>query len=167
MADRIFLSNDSTVSAFSGTFPDEEVFGFSLANESSALTGSATLVPLAGGIAKANGKITDFWIGVVAPAVSASGFISANISATVNINSATCLSTNPAILGPASSAGAAVRKATNAGGGTSAVVNTASAAFSAGDMISINYNLQSSGSAAAGAAGTGFYAAVKVRYSAT
>jgi hypothetical protein len=52
-------------------------------------------------------------------------------------------------------------------GGTSAVVNQASAFASAGNMISIDYNLRSVGSAAAGAAGTGFYVGVVVRYETT
>jgi hypothetical protein len=162
MADRLFLSNDSTVSG-GGIESDEEVLFFSFANESSALTGSAINVPL--GIAKANGRIADVFIGVVAPAVSASGFVSGTVDATVKINSATALSTNPAIT-MAGSAGAATRKSTIAGGGTSAVVNVASANFSAGDAISIDWNARSVGSAAAGAAGTGLYLGVKLRYAA-
>ncbi len=173
MADRKILSNDTVTAPLKqGLVADEEVFTFSLANESSALTGSATLVPLT--IAKQNGRITDFVIGVVAPAVSASGFVSANVSATVNINSAACLSTVPVIYGPVTSAGAATRKVTNAVSASaagnpapvSAVVNQASANFSTGDMISLDYNLLSVGSAAAGTAGKGFYAMVRVRYAA-
>ncbi len=173
MADRLFLSNDGLTSAqIPGYDFHEEIRFFSLANESSALASSATLVPVF--LADKPGRIVDFWIGVVTPAVSASGFVSGNVSATVNINSAAALSTPPAIIGPVGSAGAAGRQTTNttftsAAGKpspVSAVVNPLSANFSAGDMISINYNLQSAGSAAATAAGTGFYAAVKLRYAA-
>lgn len=173
MADRKLLSNDTvTAPAKQGIAYNEEVFTFNLANESSALTGSATLVPLT--IAKQNGRIVDFVIGVVAPAVSASGFVSADVSATVNINPAPCLSTVPVIKGPVTSAGAATRKITNAVSTSaagnpapvSAVVNAASAAFSTGDMISLDYHLTSVGSAAAGTAGKGFYAQVRLRYAA-
>ena len=163
MANRLLLSNDSTVSG-GGIQPDEEVLFFSWAGESSAHgTLSATLVPL--GVAKANGVISDVFIGVVLPAVSASGFVSGTTEAQVNINSAAVCSTVP-LINMAGSAGQAVRKSTNAGGGTSAVVNVASATFSAGDQISIDYNSRSVGSAAAGAAGKGFFAAVVVRYAA-
>lgn len=163
MPNRLLLSNDSTVSG-GGIQPDEEVLFFTWANETSAHgTLSATLVPV--GIAKANGVISDVFVGVVLPAVSASGFVSGTVDATVNINSAAVLSTAASIL-MAGSAGAAVRKASNNGGGVSAVVNTASAAFSAGDQISIDYNSRSVGSAAAGAAGKGLYVGVTVRYAA-
>ena len=163
MANRLLLSNDSTVSG-GGIQPDEEVLFFMWANESSAHgTLSATLVPV--GIAKANGVISDVYIGVVLPAVSASGFVSGTTEAQVNINSAAVLSTLAAI-NMAGSAGAAVRKATNSGGGVSAIITTASAVFSAGDQISLNYDSRSVGSAAAGAAGKGLYAAVTVRYAA-
>lgn len=159
---RVFLSNDSTITTGGIEF-DEELLFFNFANETSALTGSATLVPL--GAAKAPGVIADAWISVVTPATSASGFVSGTVDIQVNINSAAVLSTQPAIV-MAGSAGQATRKSTIAGGGTSAVVNTASAAFSAGDAISINWNARSVGSAAAGAAGTGLYATVRLRYSA-
>ena len=171
MASRVFLSNDSTISG-GGVQTDEEIFFFSFANESSALGGanaSATLVPVA--IAKAPGVISDVFVGVVLPPVSASGFVSGTVDAGVRINSAAVLSTNPAIA-MAGSAGQAVRVATNtppnAASGliTSAVVNVASAAFSTGDQISIDWNTRSVGSAAAGAAGKGLYLGVVVRYNA-
>ena len=162
MPDRIFLSNDSTITG-GGIEADEEVFFFSFANESSAHTGSAINVPLAN--AKANGRIVDVWIATVAQAVSASGFVSGTVDATAKINSATVLSTNPAIA-MVGSAGAVARKTTLTGGGTSAVVNVASANFSAGDAITIDWNARSVGSAAAGAAGTGLTVGVKVRYAA-
>ena len=166
MADRKFLSNDSTVSG-GGIQEDEEVLFYSWANESSAhgagAACSATLVPL--GIAKANGVISNVYIGVVLPAVSASGFVSGTVDANVNINSAAVCATGPSIL-MAGSAGAAVRKNTLSGGGVSAVLTAASAVFSAGDQISLDFNSRSVGSAAAGAAGKGFYAAVTLRYAA-
>ena len=154
-----FLSQDAV-----GFGYEEDSFFISLANESSALTGSATQVPA--GIMKKNGRIANVFIGVGTPAVSASGFVSGTVDAQVKINSAAVLSTLPAIT-MVGSAGAAGRRATNAGGGTSAVVNQASAFASAGNMISIDYNLRSVGSAAATAAGTGFYVGVVVRYETT
>lgn len=169
MANRLFLSNDSTVSG-GGIQPDEEIFTFSFANESSVAVHSAqTLLPV--GIAKAAGVISDVFVGVVLPAVSASGFVSGTVGVQANINSAAVCSTS-AKINMAGSAGQAVRVATNmpsnaaSGLVTSAVINTASAAFSAGDMISINLDTFSVGSAAAGAAGKGLYAGVVVRYNA-
>ncbi len=162
MALRAFLSNDSTVSG-GGIEYDEEILFFNTANESSAHGASASLVPV--GIAKANGTIADVFVGVVLPAVSASGFVSGTTQADVRINSATVCSTLPSIP-MAGSAGAATRKSTNAGGGVSAVVNVASATFSAGDQLSVDWNAVSVGSAAAGAAGKGVYVGVKLRYAA-
>jgi hypothetical protein len=153
-----FLSQDAVGYTF-----DEEVFYFALANESSALTGSATLVPL--GIAKKAGRIADVFIGVGTPAVSASGFVSGTVDVQARVNSAAVMSTLPSIV-MAGSAGAAGRKATNNGGGVSGVVNQASAAVAKGGMISIDYNARSVGSAAAGSAGTGLYVGVVVRYEA-
>ncbi len=161
---RLFLSNDSTISG-GGIEHNEELFTFNpFLSETSALTGSATLVPLV--VAKAPGVIADVWIGTVNQSVSASGFVSGTVDAQVNINSAAVLSTLPSIGGVLGSAGQSTRKNTNTGGGVSAVVNAASAAFSAGDQISINYNARSVGSAAAGAAGSGLYITVKLRYKA-
>jgi hypothetical protein len=159
---RQILSNDSTISGGGVEF-DDEIFTFNFANETSALTGSATLVPIVN--AKAPGVIADVWIGTVAQAVSASGFVSGTVDAQVNINSAAVLSTLPAI-NMVGSAGQVVRKTTLTGGGVSAVVNLASASFSAGDAISLNWNARSVGSAAAGAAGAGLYVSVRLRYKA-
>lgn len=166
MADRIFLTNDSV----SGTSPtgynfDEEVLQYSFISETSVHGNSGTGFTL--GAAPKNGRIVDVYIGVVRPAVSASGFVSADITATVKINNSTAVcSVNPSIVGPVGSAGLAVRKFTNTGGGVSAVVNAASASFSAGDTITFDYDAKSVGSAAAGQTGTGFYIGVKVRYAA-
>lgn len=167
MADRIFLSNDATSSAQSGTENDEEVFILNpVVNETSALANTTvTLAQLT--TAKKNGRVVEFWIGTaVGPAVSASGFVSGSLSANLRINSVSCLSTLPAIVGPATSAGAAGRKTTNAGGGVSGVVNAASGVFSAGDQFAVDYVWQSAGSAAAGAAAAGFYVGMTVRYAA-
>ncbi len=161
VTDRQFLSNDADSAGY-----DEHYQTFGFANESSAHTGSATLIPLLGPVDK-HGRILEVVLGVARPALSASGFVSGTVEADVNINSATCLSTKPSIAMVATSA-LAVRRATNvsAAGGTAAVVNLASAKFSAGDQISISYNARSVGSAAAGAAGIGFYVRVKYRYGA-
>lgn len=163
MAERKFLSNDSTASG-GGIEYDESVFPFNAASESSVFANDAlTLIPLT--IAKANGRIVDVVVGVVLPPVSASGFVSGTVLADARINSALVCSTQPSIT-MAGSAGQAVRKSTLAGGGVSAVVNAASAVFSAGDTISFDRSTLSVGSAAAGAAGKGFYGYVKVRYDA-
>lgn len=151
-----FLSQDAA-----GFTYDEEIVMFAFANESSALTGSATLVPAK--LTARAGRVVGAFIGVATPATSASGFVSGTVDAGVRINSAAVLSTNPSIV-MAGSAGQAVRKSTNASGGTSAVVNAASAAFVAGAQISIDWNARSVGSAAAGAAGTGLYVGVVLRY---
>lgn len=162
MPSRIFLSNDGLPGVGGVTF-DEEYFQFGQASETSALAGSASLVPLF--IAKQNGVIADVVVGVALPGVSASGWVSGTVDATVRINSAAVCSTNPAI-NMAGSAGQATRKSTNSGGGVSAVVNVASAAFSAGDQISVDWNARSVGSAAATAAGQGFTGGVIIRYAA-
>ena len=171
MADRLYLSNDANTSAqIAGYNYHETTHVWAFANESSALAQSATLVPVF--IAPENGRIIDFYIGVVAPAVSAANFTGAVVSADVRINSVAVCSTQPLINGPVGSTSFATRKTTNttftsAAGNpspVSAVLNVNSATFSAGDMISIDYNATSAGGAAAGTAGKGFYAAVKVRY---
>lgn len=164
MADRIYLSNDT---AQGGIFYDEDVFFFNaLANETSAHGASAATVQVAGPM-KANGKIYDFVIGVVNPALSASGFVSGSVSAQVRINSASVCTTVPSIV-VATVSGAVTRKATNqnVSGVTPAVLGATAALFSAGDMISIDYQAQSGGSAAAGAAGKGLYGMIRVRYNA-
>lgn len=163
MPDNIFLSNDTV-----GYNANEETFVYNFASETSVLNGSATLIPV--GIAKANGRVSKVVLGVVRPVLSATGFVSGTTDLDVLINSATCMSTLPAI-GMAAASANAVRTATNKPGVNSAavvsgVVNAASANFSAGDQIAINYNARSVGSAAVGATGVGLYAAVTVRYAA-
>ncbi len=172
MASRLLLSNDAnTAPQGQGiVYDDDNIYIPLLANEASAHgAAAATLVYAAGPMPQA-GKVVDFQIGVTKIAVSASGFISANVSANLRINSVSCLSTLPAIVGPAASAGLAVAIATNnfsaANSAVSGVVNGASAAFAKGDRISIDWVAGSAGSAAAGAAGTGAWAKLTVRYDA-
>lgn len=165
MADRFIATND----ALKSYDFDEEVFQFGLANATSANTGSAQHVIAF--VAKRPGRIADFFVRAV-PAVSASGFTGANISANVRVNSVSALSTLPAI-GMAGSNSAGTVKATNLGGTSaagnpgpvSAVINSASANFSAGDIVTIDYTLESTGAGAAGTAGTGFAGTIVVRYS--
>lgn len=169
MSQRIFLSNDTATSSpnIAGYQYDEETFQISV-NETS-VHGGANFSAITQGmfIAKANGTVVDVFLGVVNPALSASGFVSGTVNGTVRINSVDVCSTDPKIDMVATSAGV-VRAATNKGstGATSAVVNAASAAFSTGDQICYEYNTRSVGSAAAGAAGKGLYLGVVVRYSA-
>lgn len=166
MADRVLLSNDTVTGGnggINGLAYDDQLFRFGLDNETSVHGVSAATVAVF--VAPQNGKIVDFFIGTVKQGVSASGWVSGTVTADVRINSVTALTTSPAIP-MAGSAGAVARKATNAGGGTSAVVDTAANTFSAGDQICIDYNLRSVGSAAATAAGVGFYGGILVRYAA-
>lgn len=168
MADRIFLSNDSSGNAQTGggIWDDEQTFQFNI-NETSvqgAANMSAGNVGLF--IAKGNGRIVDVFIGAPSVALSASGFVSGTINATPRINSAVVCATVPAINMAAASAVLPNYPATNTGGGVSAVITAASALFSTGNAISFDWNTFSAGSAAAGQAGKGFYLGVKVRYSA-
>ena len=171
MADRLLLSND-TVTAPQGqgiVNDDDNIYVPLLANIGSVHGTAAVTLATAAGPMPQNGRIVDFAIGVGRIAVSASGFISATVSANLRINSVSCLTTLPGLLGPVGSANSAVQAVTNkcsAGNGTSAVINAASAAFSAGDTISIDWTAGSAGSAAATQTGTGLFALVKVRYAA-
>ena len=170
LADRIVLSNDST-SAGGGIHPDEQMFFYNpQVSETSAATGatSAQIVPLF--IAKAPGRVVDAFVAVAQTAVSASGFVSGTVNANVRINSATILSTQPAI--PMAAASAANNRSrtnnatTSLAATVSAVVNAASATFQQGDQISIDYGVISAGSAAAGLGVTGVSVGVVVRYAA-
>ena len=165
MPDKILLSND----AVRGYGYDTKYITFPiLANESSAHTTSAnTLIPIF--TAPANGRVVDFFIDVVNVALSASGFVSGTVSADLRRNSATVLSTVPAITGPVATSALVVRQCTlgpSAANLQSAVVNQASAVFSAGDQFAINWTMQSGASAAAGASGKGFKATLVVRMAA-
>lgn len=169
--DRLLLSNDTlTAPQGQGIVYDEDHIYFPLlANDTSAHGTAAVTLAAICGPAKQPGRITDFAVGVARIAVSASGFISANVSANLRINSVSCLSTIPVLIGPVTSSNSAVRAATNlcsAGNGVSAVVNAASANFSAGDTFQVDWTAQSAGSAAATQSGTGLYARVTVRYAA-
>lgn len=170
MADRLMLSNDTvTAPQGQGIVNDiRRIFVPLLLNDTSIHGTAAVSLAAAAGPIDQNGRVVDFRIGVARVAVSASGFVSGTVSANLRINSVSCLSTLPGILGPvAGSATQAVRTASNlcsAGNGTSAVVNTASANFSAGDTFQIDWTANSAGSAAATATGTGLYAEISVRY---
>lgn len=145
----------------------EEVFRFGDINATSAMAGVAANSTVIAGPMHRAGRVVDFAIAVVEPALSASGFISGNVSANLFIlNGSTTISaitTLPAILGPVANSAAVVPKATNAGGGTSAV--PANVYFSAGDLLLMNKTGNSAGSAAAGNTSVkGFNGFVKVRY---
>jgi hypothetical protein len=165
--DQTFLTNDKAGYAY---FTRHANFGF--ANEASAHGAAAIAVAevftVPGGF---SGEIVDCQIGVVLPAVSASGFVSGTATAQVRINSNAIMSTQPAIA-MAGSAGQAYRVATQFVSGiasglvTSGIVNAASAAITAGDQISVDITANSAGSAAAGAAGKGFYGVITYRYKA-
>jgi len=168
--DRIFLSNDTVVGSVGdpnnqGFQFDEETFYF--ASNETSVHGGANYSAITQGLftAKANGRIVDVWIGTVQPALSASGFVSGTVNGTVRINSVDVCSTDPSQDMVATSAGV-VRTSTNKSstGATSAVINQGSNTFSIGDQICYEYNTRSVGSAAAGAAGKGFYLGCKVRY---
>lgn len=164
--DQLVLTNDSKGYAF-----NERIAFFGFANESSAHGAAAITLAEVFTVPAISGEITEVGIGVVLPAVSASGFVSGTTTATVRINSVAIMSTAPAIA-MAGSAGQAYRVATAFTSGiasglvTSGVVNAASAAFNAGDQISVDMTANSAGSAAAGAAGKGLYGYIKYRFKA-
>jgi len=165
MADKILLSND----AIRGYGFDVQYITLPiLQNESSAHATSAnTLVPLF--TLPGNARIVDFFIDTVNVALSASGFVSGTISADLRRNSATVLSTVPAITGPVATSALVVRQCTlgpSAANIVSAVVNQASSLCSAGDQLAVNWTMQSGASAAPGSAGRGFKATVVLRYAA-
>ena len=117
------------------------------------------------GVAKRPGRIVDAFV-VATPGLSVSGFVSGTVSANVRINSVSALSTLPGIV-MATSAGDYIQKATNksANGATSAVVNSASANFSAGDVITVDFTTQSGNSGTIASVGQGMVVGVLVRYS--
>lgn len=165
MADRILISNDSDY----GWTPDDDVFVWTTPLETSVHGFSAVNVPLVGPM-KANGRIVAIAVGVAQPALSASGFVSGSVDADVRINSGAGVCVTKPLIAMAATSATCVRKATNDDptptGVTVGVVDANSAVFSAGDMLTIDYNARSVGSAAAGAAGNAMYVAVVVRYAA-
>ena len=170
MADRVFLSNDSSGNAVTGAgiFDDEQTFMFAI-NETSVHGGAGMSAGTLGQfIAKQNGRIVDVFVGAAAIALSASGFVSGSVFAQVRVNSATVCATKPQINMKATSTVIPDYPNTIVGlaTGVSAVLTAASANFSTGNMISLDWNTTSNGSAAAGQAGTGFYAGIRVRYAA-
>ncbi len=166
MASRLFLSNDSVTG---NKYHEQTVFLAPLANATSAHGSSASNVMAF--VAPANGKVVDFFVGVGAVGESAANFTGANVSANLRINSVSCLSTVPCAFGPVVT-GSYGPAATNKGAAnllsvTSAVVNVASATFSAGDIITADFNAQSLGGGAAANPGKGLVLGVVVRYEAS
>ena len=160
MADKIFLDNDSTGFGYS-----EAVFNFPQqpTTEASAHGFSGTTVQI--GQVRNSGRVYAFELGIVNPALSASGFVSGTVDCDLLVNGSSILSTKPAFAMVATSA-LVVRGSTN---GTSAanitfpVINTASAAVVPGDQICVTFNARSVGSAAAGAAGKGLVGFALIR----
>ena len=167
MADRFYLSNDAV--GYTTDDADHTIYANPLVNDTSAHGNSAGNVAFVGPMPGA-GKVTDFQIAVFRPAISASGFVSGTVDADLRLNSASILSTKPAIAMLAASAAIGAPYWTggsySAGQVTKGVVNGASASFASGDFISYDYNARSVGSAAAGAAGIGCRAYATVRFSA-
>ena len=168
MADRIFLSNDSSGNAQTGAgiWDDEQTFMFAINETSVHGAASMSAATLGQFIAKGNGRITDVFVGAPSVALSASGFVSGSLTAQVRINSAVVCATVPALNMKATSSVIPDYTATNTGTGVSAVLTAASAVFSTGNMISLDWNSFSAGSAAAGQAGKGLYVGIRVRYAA-
>lgn len=176
MADNLILSNDALGYEFY-----EETIEFPTCvplplNDASALAFSTSAAPAPVRVMNRPGRIIDFGFGVVNPAVSASGFVSGTIDATLTINGVgSVLSQLPTVkmYGSAGQLSGALsgRVFVNASAASTAfqipaVINQASAQFNAGDQLGVQVNARSVGSAAAGTAGAGFYGYVKVRYSA-
>ncbi len=164
MADGVILSNDVAGYSYRDTR-----FEYAFVSETSVHGTSGTRYALgAWPSGFGSGKVVEFGLGVVAPATSASGFVSGTVDATLRINSVAVCSTVPAIA-MAGSAGQSARITTNASTtiqqalATSGIVNTASAQVNPGDQISMDFNARSVGSAAAGAAGVGLYAWAVIR----
>lgn len=160
MADGITLTNDSAGFSYRDT-----TLRYNFVSETSVHGNSGTRYAMGVWPTTAtSGRIVDFGIGIVAPATSASGFVSGTVDATLRVNSNAVCSTVPAI-NMAGSAGQSARIATNQSNAlaTSGIVNTASAVVNPGDEISLDWNARSVGSAAAGAAGVGFYSWVTIR----
>ena len=166
-ADRVLLSNDSGSSG-GGIHGDDQQFNyFPYANITSSIgaASAVTLQPLF--IAKSNGRIVDAGVGLAQFPVSASGFVSGAATMQVRINSAAALSTQPLVPSQAASAANNYLASNQSGTGVvSAVVNAASGAFSQGNLITVDWQTYSAGSAAAGVAGSGLGVWVTARYAA-
>lgn len=168
MADELVISNDTVGYAWRDV---QYTFAIASYSETSAHGVSApAILPVV--TVPRNGRIVDFGIGVVARALSASGFVSGAATASLYINGVSATSTVPVIQKATSAGQASTRVLTNAATTSTAflvpsVINIASANCSTGDQIGYIYNLQSGGSAAATTAGTGFYGYVTIRYAAT
>ena len=166
MASRLFLSNDTVTG---NKFHEHTFILNPLVNATSAHGQSASNAMAF--VAPANGKIVDFFFGVGAIGESAANFTGCNVSCNVRINSVSCLTTIPVAFGPvvtASYGPAATNKgAANTLSCVSAVVNAASAVFSAGDIITVDHNTQSLGGGAAANPGKGLAIGIVVRYEAS
>ncbi len=166
MADDILLSSDAVGYEF-----DDETKWFTVQGAWTELSAhglsASGIVPQM--LAQRSGRIIDFGMGVI-PATSASGFITGTATTHLFINGASIFSNAP-VIAKAGSTGQHVRTFVNTSTTSTAfvnpaVLNTASATVNVGDQIGAIYDLQSVGSAAAGAAGTGYYAYVTIRYAA-
>lgn len=155
---RIFTTNDRDSNIAGKKYDLDYITSPVFINGASGATGSATNFVL--GTAKASGILQGFYITVNGPALSASGFISGSISATCRINSAAALASLPAVAGPASASGGFAWRV------ISGAVDPNSARVVPGDLITGDYVCQSGGSAAAGAAATGFTMTAILRYDA-
>lgn len=164
--DQLVLNNDAKGYDFVDRF---HFFGF--ASESSAHGAAALAMVECFTVPPGySGTIQDVGLGVVLPAVSASGFVSGTVTCTVRINSNAVCSTDPKIA-MAGSAGQAYRVFTGgavsgvaSGLVTSAVVNAASNTINPGDQVAVDLTANSAGSAAAGAAGKGLYGYIRYRF---
>jgi len=168
-SDLLFLSNDTV--GYNLTDAIGTKFANPFVNDTSALTGSAGNVAFLGPM-PLPGRVVDFGLAVFRPAISASGFVSGTVDATLRINSTAILSVNPSINMLTTSAAIGAPYTTqfaasySAGQASAATINTNSAAFAKGDFISYDHNARSVGSAAAGAAGIGLRLYVVLRYNA-
>lgn len=155
---RVFTTNDRNVTIGGKKYDLDFLYEPIYANAASAATGSGTNVNY--GLAKASGILLGFWFAAKGPATSASGFISATLSANIRINSVSALLTLPGVAGPASISAA------NSYRVISGIVNPASARVNPGDLITVDYTNESGGSAAANLAASQFNVVAVLAYEA-
>lgn len=170
MADNLVLSNDALGFEFFDQIIPFDVSGNFPANETSAHGLSASgIIPLL--VAPRPGRVVDVGWGVVTPALSASGFVSGTVDATIFINGVGSAQSTVGAINMIGSAGQSGRTFVNTSTTSTAFLNppqltNASAQFNAGDEVGFKFNARSVGSAAAGTAGLGLYGYVRVRYAA-
>lgn len=168
MADKVLISNATTY----GYDYDDKLIHIAGTATGVSVHGAATMSALGQNVfvAQANGRFTDVGLAAQRMALSASGFVSGTVLATLRINSVAVCSTDPSIT-MAGSAGAVGQTATNktatGANAVSGIVNTASAAFSTGDIITVDWNTFSVGSAAATSSGIGLSIFARWRNAAT